>query len=318
MCTGLTITKGNFYLARNLDINYYFGQRVVVVPRKYPFKYRCDKTNDNHYAIIGMGIQMNDHLLFADAMNEKGLGMAELNFKGFAKYPDGQVEGKNSITCYEIISWILQNHETVKQVKETLKNTILVNIPLMEGLPCAPVHWIIADKDESIVLEQTEDGLKVHDNPVGVLTNNPPFEYHMMSLRDYRGISTENGPSTLLKGIDLPPLGVGMGGIGLPGDSSPNSRFVKAAFLRSHAAWSDDAEENIALIFHILDNVAMVKGTVMGNDGKDEYTYYTSCINGTTGDYIYKTHKHRNTVTFNLFDEDLDGDKLIDKGYLDC
>lgn len=316
MCTGIAITSKDFYFGRNLDLNYNFGQKVVITPRKYTMKYKCDEPNGNHYAMIGMATIMEDYPLYADAINEKGLGMAGLNFDGFSEYEKTEVEGKKNITSYEIIPWILQNHETVQQVKDTLKNVVLVDIPFMKGVPCAPLHWIIADRDESIVLEQTKEGLKVLDNPVNVLTNNPPFKYHMMSLRDYRGISIDNGESTLLKDIDLKPLGVGMGGIGLPGDSSPNSRFVKAAFLRSNAAWSDDDEENISLFFHILDNVAMVKGTVVGNDGNDEYTVYSSCMNGRTGDYIYKTHKHRNTVTINMYNEDIDGDKLIDKGYL--
>ena len=316
MCTGLAVTSGNFYFGRNLDLNYEFDQKVVITPRNFTMTYKCDASNSSHYAMIGMATIRGGFPLYADAMNEKGLCMASLNFKDFAVYPVGEVQGKKSLTSYEIINWVLQSNATVKEAREALKNVILVDIPLMDGVPVAPLHWLISDKDESIVLEQTEEGLQLIDNPIGVLTNNPPFKYHLMSLRNYRNLSVDNGENTFTDKVELKPLGVGMGGIGLPGDSSPNSRFVKATFLRSHAAFGQDNEENIALFFHILDNVAMVKGTVNGNDGTDEYTMYTACMNGTTGDYIYKTYKHISPVKFNIFDENLDTDKLIDKGYL--
>lgn len=316
MCTGLAITSGDFYFGRNLDLNYEFGQKVVITPRNYKMKYQFVEDCESHFAMIGMATVVKDYPLYADAMNEKGLAMAGLNFNGFASFVKEQQKGKFNVAPYEIIPWILQNHSTVAEVKETLKNTVLIDSPFMQGMDNAPLHWIIADKDESIVLEQREDGVKVFDNPVGVLTNNPTFEYHLMSLRNYRAASIFNGKNTLTDKMELAPLGVGMGGIGLPGDSSPNSRFVKATFLASNSAWTDDDEENRALFFHILDNVAMVKGTVKNDENQDEYTVYSSCINGTKGEYIYKTHKHISPVTIKMFDEKLDGDKLIDKGYL--
>ncbi|WP_143345523.1 linear amide C-N hydrolase, partial [Enterococcus faecalis] len=154
-----------------------YNEVVTITPRNYKFSFREVGNLDHHFAIIGIAAGIADYPLYYDAINEKGLGMAGLNFSGYADYKKIE-EGKENVSPFEFIPWVLGQCSTVDEAKKLLKNLNLVNINFSDELPLSPLHWLLADKEQSIVVESTKEGLRVFDNPVGVLTNNPTFDYH--------------------------------------------------------------------------------------------------------------------------------------------
>ena len=185
----------------------------------------------------------------------------------------------------------------------------LCNTPFSAELPLAPLHWMIADREESIVVESLADGLHIYQNPVGVLTNNPPFFYHLWHLCDYMSLSCEPPVAHLGKNY-LTPYSRGMGAMGLPGDLSSSSRFVRAAFVRENAVSDADEMESVGQFFHVLGTVEHVRGCVLLDGGKYEITAYTSCINLSRGICYYTTYQNRAISAVDLYKCNLDGKTL--------
>lgn len=321
MCTALTLTTkdGNHLFGRNMDIECSFNQEVLLVPRNFGYEnVVTDKMEKTKYAMIGMGTLVDNHPLFAEGLNEKGLACAGLNFPGYAYWEEEVVEGKNNIPPYDLILWILGNFETINEVKFALENVNIVRKPFREFLPLPALHWIVTDKNgDCMVIEKTKDELSLFDNTVGVLTNAPAFDWHMTHLHQYMGLSTRQPSDTKWSDQELTPLGQGMGGIGLPGDFSSPSRFVKAAFLRSNAALGDDEYSGIIEFFHILNSVAMVRGSVVTPTELDDITLYTSCMCQETGVYYYNTYNNNQINVIDMNKEDLDGTEIKIFAYKD-
>ena len=210
-----------------------------------------------------------------------------------------------------MIPWILCQCETVKEVRELLKNINITNEPFSEKFPLAQLHWIIADKNEAIIVESMKDGLKVYDNPVGVLTNNPPFDKQMFELNKYMNLSSKSPQNNFSNKLNMEYYSRGMGGIGLPGDLSSQSRFVRVSFVKMNSVSGDDEKSSVSQFFHILNSVDQQRGCCDVGDGKYEITIYTSCCNASKGIYYYTTYNNHQITGVNMFKENLDGDKII-------
>lgn len=308
MCTAATYKTDSFYMGRTLDYERSYGDKVTVTPRNYPFRFRCREDMPSHYAMIGMAAVMEDYPLYYEAFNEKGLGICGLNFVGNAHYFE-EVPGKDNITQFELIPWILGQCESVAQARKLIENLNLVRIPFLPTLPLAQLHWIIGDERETITLESQADGLHVYDNPVGVLTNNPPFPYQMFHLNNYRALSVdipENG-----FGTDLNAYSRGLGGLGLPGDLSSQSRFVRVAFTKLHSLSGSGEKSSVSQFFHILGSVDQQRGLCRLGENEYEITLYTCCCNVTKGIYYYTTYDNHQITALDMHREDLDGNRLI-------
>lgn len=310
MCTAATYKTKDFYFGRNLDYDISYGDRIVITPRNYSFDLREKGKLQNHYAMIGMAAVMDDYPLYYDAVNEKGLGIAGLNFVGNAHY-NKPVLGKDNIAQFELIPWILGTCSNVKEARAKLENLNLIDTPFLSSLPLAQLHWLIADKDDCITVESMKDGLHIHDNPVGVLTNNPQFEYQMFNLNNYMHVSIDNRENTFSRNLDLTQYSRGMGGIGLPGDLSSQSRFVRASFVKMNSLSGKSDEESINQFFHILGSVDQMRGCCKLDDDKYEITLYTSCCNTDKGIYYYNTYGNHQISGVDMHKENLDSDKLI-------
>lgn len=188
MCTAATYKTKDFYMGRTLDYEFSYGDEITVTPRNYPFHFSHMEELENHYAIIGMAHVADDYPLYYDAVNEKGLGMAGLNFVGNAVYQEIQ-EGRENVAQFEFIPWILSQCASVEEAKKMLEEMNLVGTVFAPQFPAAQLHWILADKYACITIECVREGLKVYDNPAGVLTNNPPFEQQMFLLNQYMHLS---------------------------------------------------------------------------------------------------------------------------------
>ena len=290
MCTAITYKTKDTYFGRTLDLEYCYREEVVITPRHFPFSFRNGVKMDSHFAIIGMATVAEGYPLYYEAANEQGLAMAGLNFPGNAHYfPEN--DGKDNIAPFEFILWILGQCRSLSEAREKLSSINLCNFHFSEALPLSPLHWMIADTKEAIVVESVAEGLKIYENPIGVLTNNPPFPYHMTHLADFLNLTREEPESRCgLPGIT--PYSRGMGAMGLPGDISSASRFVRAAFVKCNSVSGDREAESVSQFFHILGSVAQVRGCARMPDGRYEITRYTSCINLNQGIYYYSTYEN--------------------------
>ena len=310
MCTAATYKTKDGYFGRTLDYEFSYGDEITITPRNYQFNFRNTESMNTHYAIIGMAYVAGNYPLYYDAINEKGLGIAGLNFVGNAAY-NKPVENKTNIAQFELIPWILGQCSTVKEVKVLLDNINIIDTPFSDELPLAQLHWIISDKDEAITVESMADGLHIYDNPVGILTNNPPFNIQMFSLNNYMNLSPKNPENKFSDKLPLHPYSRGMGAIGLPGDLSSASRFAKAAFTKMNSVSGDSEEESVSQFFHILGSVDQQRGCCEVHDGKYEITIYTSCCNLDKGIYYYTTYNNHQISAVDMHRENLDSDKLV-------
>lgn len=310
MCTAATYKTKDFYFGRTLDYDFSYGEEITITPRNYVFSFKRMEKLKQHYAMIGMAHVEDNYPLYYEAVNEKGLGMAGLNFVGNVVYGK-EIKGKENVATYELIPWILGKCATVREARVLLENINLVDTPFNENLPIAQLHWILADREEVITLESVKEGLRIYDNPVGVLANNPPFEEQMFQLNNYMHLSSKSPKNSFSRELPLYIYSRGMGALGLPGDLSSQSRFVRAAFVKMNSVSGDSEVESVAQFFHILGSVDQQRGCCELEDGKYEITIYTSCCNTDKGIYYYNTYENHQITAVHLDRENLDGELLV-------
>ena len=280
MCTAV---KYKNYFGRTLDYEFSYGEEICITPRQYNLNFKHLKNNSHHFAFMGMAHIEDNYPLYYDAFNEKGLSIAGLNFVNNACYFK-EKKNKINVTQFELIPYLLSNYSTIKEIKNVLKKINITNIPFNDKLPCSPLHWLVSDKNECIVIEQTKSGLHVYDNKIGVLTNNPPFDKQMENLNNYKYLSTKNSKNSL--NDDKRFYSRGLGAVGLPGDISSQSRFVRVAFTKMNSLSKSDELSSVSQFFHILNSVDQQRGCVEVREDEYEITIYTSCCNATKGIYL--------------------------------
>lgn len=309
MCTAATYQTKGFYMGRTLDYEFSYGDEITVTPRNYEYQFRHMGSVSSHYAMIGMAHVAGDYPLYYDAMNEKGLGMAGLNFVGNAVFQEVD-DTRNNVAQFEFIPWILCQCATLEEAKKLLSRMNLVGTPFSPQLPTAQLHWLIADKTGSLTVECMADGLHIYDNPVGVLTNNPPFDKQLFHLNDFMHLSPKQPENTFSQDLNLQSYSRGMGALGLPGDLSSASRFVRVAFTKLNSRSGNSENESVSQFFHILGSVDQQRGCCEVANGKYEITLYTSCCSADTGIYYYTTYENHQISGVNMYRENLDGDTL--------
>lgn len=310
MCTAATYKTKDFYFGRTLDYEFSYGDEVAITPRNYPFHFVEESDRNTHYALIGMAYVAENYPLYYDAVNEKGLGMAGLNFVGNAAFWK-RAEGKDNIAQFEFIPWILGQCAAVKEARALVGKMNLLDVSFSDSLPLSHLHWIIADREECIVVEAVREGIRIYDNPVGVLTNNPPFDKQMFNLNNYMHLTAKSPVNTFAEGLDLDRYSRGMGAMGLPGDLSSQSRFVRAAFTKMNSVSGEGEAESVSQFFHILNSVDQQRGCCELDDGKYEITIYTSCCNTDRGIYYYTSYDNHQITAVDMHKEDLEGHDLV-------
>ena len=310
MCTAATYKTEDFYFGRTLDYEFSYMEEVTIAPRNYQFHFKEKQTQNNHYAIIGMAFISDNYPLYYDAVNEKGLAIAGLNFVGNAYYNERQLN-KENIAQFELIPYLLGSCSSVKEVKKLLEKINITNEPFSEELPLAQLHWIISDKEECITLESVKEGLKIYDNPVGVLTNNPTFDKQLFNLNNYSGLSPKNKENTFNNKLNFDTYSRGLGALGLPGDLSSMSRFVRVAFVKMNSLSEENEIASVSQFFHILNSVDQQRGCCDLGNNKFEITIYTSCCNTDKGIYYYTTYNNHQITAVDMHKEDLNSSTLI-------
>ena len=307
MCTAV-FCEG--YFGRNLDLEFSYGEAVTVTPRNFPFSFCHGRDMEQHFAMIGMAYAKGDFPLYYEATNEYGLSMAGLRFRDNCVYHPA-VKGKINVASFELIPFLLGQCKTVDDAKELLLNMNITPDGISDELPPTPLHWMIADNNSCLTVESVEEGLEIYENPVGVLTNNPPFPVQLWNLNRYMGVTAKPPKNQFASHLPLVPDSIGMGGMGLPGDFSSSSRFVRVAFVKNNGIFTGEEGERVNQFFHILDSVAQYKGCVQVGEADYEITRYSSCCNLQTGMYYYTTYEDRRIRGVGLFDVDYQGDTLI-------
>jgi len=312
MCTAITYKTKDHYFGRNLDLEFSYKETVTITPRNYVFPFRKMEKMESHFAMIGMAYIAENYPLYYDAINEKGLCAAGLHFPENADYKP-YCEGKDNVTPFELIPFILGQCSSVAEAEILLKRINLLNENFSDALPLSPLHWIISDRERSITVESVKEGIKIYDNPVGVLTNNPTFDYHMFHLNDYMRL-TNGEPENTFAGenssLALKTYSRGMGALGLPGDASSMSRFVRAVFVKLNSVSGNTEAESVSQFFHILKAVEMQRGCVQASRGLYDITVYSCCCNTDRGIYYYSTYDNSRILAVDMHKEDLQGTTL--------
>ena len=309
MCTAITLKTKDFYFGRTLDNGFSYVEQVTVTPRNFGLDFRSGITLKNHLSIIGMAYVQNDFPLYYDAMNEVGLAMAGLDFPNNAHYGK-PIDQKQNIASFELILWVLAQCKTVNDARALFEKINITDVPFSDELPTSPLHWMIADSNCSIVVEQTLDGVAIYDNPVGIMTNNPRFPMHLQRLNDFMHLTPKAPQNNFSNKVDLEHYWKGLGAVGLPGDLTSPSRFVRAAFNKCNSVSGKSENESVGQFFHILGTVEQVKGACDLGNGLYNTTIYTSCCNATKGIYYYTTYSNRSITAVDINKCDLDGNTL--------
>ena len=304
MCTA--IRNGRLF-GRTLDLEFSYGEGVVLLPRNAPYRFRFETPADPPLAILGTAYCYGGVPLFYDAMNESGLAAAALNFPGLAVYQP-YCKGACNLASFEVIPYLLRSCRTVSAVRERLREVRVTADAVSDELPVTPLHWLIADRDGAITVEPTAEGLRVFENPFGVLTNAPDFRYHTAHLSEFLHLTPDPPENRLLPEFPLPTLSRGMGAIGLPGDFSSQSRFVRAVYAKRHA---EGAESTVERFFHVMDTVKVPRGCVRTEEGRAVFTVYTSCMDLEALTYSFTTEACREIRSVSMDRAMPDGDTAI-------
>lgn len=303
MCTALV---HNHLFGRTLDLEHSYHEQVVILPRRFPLSFRMTDCSTAHHAIIGMAHVEKDYPLFYDAMNEKGLAVAALNFPLSAVYQPAK-QGMVNLAPFELITWVLSRCSAALQAKQLLECVNIVDLDYSTRLPSTPLHWLIADQTHSFVAEPLSDGLHLYENPAGVLTNEPPFPFQLSRLNDYLSLSAQPAENRFSPTLSLVPYSRGMGALGLPGDWSSASRFIRCTF----AAHNSSAPADVTQFFHLMSCVEVPRGCVQLENEAEVTSIYTSCCDLNTGIYHYVTYTNRQICAVDLRRYNLDRDCLF-------
>ncbi|MBQ3325662.1 choloylglycine hydrolase [Candidatus Saccharibacteria bacterium] len=313
MCTSIRFNddNGNMFFGRNLDWSAGYNQKVVITPKGYKYNSAFLGEILPRYVVIGMSIVQENKPLYFDCANNAGLAIAGLNFPGYAQYEPEPIEGKTNVAAYEFPLWVAMNFETVDEVESALKDVAIVAKPIDNKYPVSLLHWMIGDKQRSIVVEYTKDGLQVFHNDIDVLTNQPGYAWHKENLRNYMNLASLQPEKVNWGKAEIRPFGTGSMMRGLPGDYSSPSRFVRVAYLNCHYPKQSTEEGNVSRLFHTLAGVSMIDGAAAMANGDFEKTIYTGGFSAATNTYYWSTYDSPTIQKVSLSDFDIEGTELI-------
>ena len=265
-CTGITLktADGNTVVARTIEWNGNdLNSRLIVVPRKHkqnaitPSGKKEGMTVEAKYGYVGMAVEMEEFVV--EGINEAGLSAGLFYFPKYGKYEQYDPRHKSmSVGDLQLVPWILGNFKTIDEMKTAIAKIHIVTIDSR----ASTAHWRIIDSSgRQVVLEITDGKPAFYENTLGVLTNAPGFEWHMTNLNNYINLFPGTVKSKYLGETELNSTGAGSGLLGLPGDFTPPSRFIRAAYFQTTAPRQATVEKTITQCFHILNNFDVPIGT---------------------------------------------------------
>jgi choloylglycine hydrolase len=308
-CTGIRLTAkdGTVVVGRTLEFGQDLLSKIIVVPAgtamtgtvpggtgiKYTAKYGFVGAN-------AFGMPM-----ILDGLNTEGLYAGLFYFPGYADYtPLTAANTSKAMAGYEYGAWVLANFASVAEFKKAFDSVALVPTVVAQMGIAPQAHFRIVDKTgAAVVVEPLHGKLVIYDDPLGVLTNSPTFDWHMTNLVNYANLSPQMAKPVTLDGVTLNSFGQGSGGFGLPGDFTPPSRFVRAVAFEQSAVPSNTGADVVQQMFHILNNfdipVGAVRDTVEGHQ-VDEYTLWTSADDLKNLVFYYRTFNDQTLRSIDL------------------
>lgn len=309
-CTGLLI-QGSAVSGRTVEFGVDLDMSVAVIPRNMNFVGQTPGGKNglaynSKYAAAGIYCFQDKVLM--DGINEKGLVAAAFYFPGYAEYARiGEENLSRAVSPVEFPHWILTQFATLQEVRDALQSVVIAPTVLADwGAKPPPMHYIVYDSSgQSLVIEPIGGELVVHENPIGVITNSPTFDWHMVNLNNYINLSPYNIDPVQMNGMELAPFGQGSGMVGLPGDFTPPSRFVRAAIFSTTALSSNDP---VNQAFHLLNQFDIPLGSVRQKKRRKtsyDSTLLTSVKEPKAMRYYYKSYDDQTVRYVDLHQFDL-------------
>jgi choloylglycine hydrolase len=319
-CTGLKLTAkdGASVHGRTLEFGIIVDSSVAVVPRDFTYTSATPIGNGMTYKTkyASVGVVCFDSVALMDGMNEKGLSVGTFYFPTFAGYtPTTKENLSKSLSPIDFPNWILSQFATLDEVKEGIKNVVIApTVANGWGPTAAPFHYIVYDKSgKAITIEPINGTLEVRDNPIGTYTNSPNFDWHMTNLRNFINLTPFNVKPLDVNGLILAPFGQGSGMVGLPGDFTPPSRFVRASIYAITAVPSENAEQSVFQLFHILNQFDIPVGAARSKENGVTYSDFTQATvvhNPTNLKYYFKTYDDQTIRMVDLSTFDLSAKEI--------
>ena len=310
MCTAFAIKNDNtLYFGRTLDLEYNYNEKIIFTPRNFPLTFRYSKKINNHYSFFGIGIIENNYPLYYDACNEYGLCIAGLNLPFSTEYNTFS-NFKINLCSFEIIPYLLSSCKTTYEVKTLLKKCNITNDKFNDNYSTTKLHYMISDNNSSIVIEIINKNIIIYDNPVGVLTNEPSFPSNLEYLNNFSFLSNKNYNLDLGNSLNLTLKTKGSHLIGLPGDNTSISRFIKMTFVKKYFIFN---KKNIGELFNIFNLVFEINGLNLVDEKNNKYykTIY-SCIYDNNSMILYFKSFDSHTIKgFRLKHSELNNNKLV-------
>jgi len=323
-CTGIRLiaADGTVVHARTLEFGIDLKSNVIMVPRGYA---RVGTTPDGKeglkwkakYASLGAnGVGLP---FIFDGLNEKGLAVGTFYFPTSAGYmPYSASVSSKTIAPWEVGSWLLENFASVEEVRENIGKVVVPEVVFKEWGFAPPVHYIVQDASgKGIVIEYFGGKLNIFENPLGVITNSPTYDWHMTNLRNYVNFSMSNVAPVKLGSVTLQPTGQGSGMLGIPGDFTPPSRFVRAVAYSQSVLPSKTGDDAVLEAFHILNNFDIPKGAARDHE-KDshgnieaDYTLWTSVNDLKRTRFYFRTYDNSQIRMVDLTKMNLDSKDIV-------
>jgi choloylglycine hydrolase len=315
-CTGIRVlsTDGSVVYARSMEFAENLHSDVIIIPRGKAFtsvgpRGKPGLAWKSKYAIVGA----NGYGLpsIVDGTNEKGVGIGIFYFPSYAKYqrlPPG--EESKALAPWDVPTFLLGTCADADEAVKAIKGAIVCDSTRKEVPETPPVHYVIHDAaGRCAVVEHVAGEVRVHDNPLGVITNAPTFDWHVTNLRNYVNLSVNNVPPVEIKGLIFAPFGQGAGMLGIPGDFTPPSRFVRAVAFTQSAEPVATAQDGVLQAFHLLNQFDIPKGAVRqkipGGRPLIESTQWTSASDLKNHRYYIRTYEKQRVRMVDLMAVDL-------------
>ena len=298
----ITTTDKNVFYGRTLEWAVETGEQLFIVPVGTVYNGLLPEGTQggmrwaSKYGVVGVGALGLP--LIVDGTNEAGLACGLLNFAGYADYQKYDPANKSrTIMQTEVPTWILTNFATVQEVRNNI-GKIFVSQGNDKYAGQMQIHYTVHDKTgDSIVIEYIKGKLTVYDNPIGVMTNQPDFAWHLTNLKNYSSLRPTNAQSITIDGVQEAGFGQGNGMFGLPGDYTPASRFVRLVALTAAAFPVTGADKGLALTMNIINNIDIpagaVRATVQGQAANDT-TWWVIISDLGRGRFYYRNYNDMN------------------------
>lgn len=301
-----------------MDLNIDLKSQILLFPRNTEITSRAPEgqkgmTWHNKYAFIGLNGM--GQTVVSDGLNEQGLYFGSLYLPGFTTYQEVTPENySKAVAPIDVGMYLLSNAASVDEAKDLIQKVFVWAETTPQVNIIFPLHFSVQDRSgKAAVFEYVEGKLNIHDNPLGILTNSPTFDWHLINLRNFVNLTPNDALGKNLAGLDVKQLGEGSGMLGLPGDFTPPSRFIRGVALAQSALPAQDEKAGVLSMVHIINNFDLVLGVERGFEDKKmdcDFTQWTTIVDLTNLNYFVRMHDNPGFVRVSLLDFDLDGKNI--------